>query len=210
MNLPSACRTLLAASIVGLAAASPASAAIFLFGADLDGPSESPPVMSPGTGTALVTFNTDNPTAPTMRVQTSFGGLVGPVTVAHIHCCTANPFEGNVGVATPTPTFPGFPAGVTSGSYDQLFDLSQASSWNPAYITNNGGTALSAFDAFFAGIEDGKAYLNIHSTFSPSGEIRGFLEPVPEPGTYALMAVGLAMIGWLGRGRLRQSGRRAS
>jgi hypothetical protein len=94
---------------------------------------------------------------------------------------------------------------VTAGSYDQIFDMSLASSWNAPFITNNGGTPLSAFTAFFAGVENGKAYLNIHSTQFPGGEIRGFLEPIPEPGTYALMAVGLAMMGWLGRRRLREA-----
>jgi hypothetical protein len=79
------------------------------------------------------------------------------------------------------------------------------SSWNAPFIASNGGTPLSAFNAFLAGVEDGKAYLNIHSSAFPAGEIRGFLEPIPEPGTYALMAVGLAMMGWLGRRRLREA-----
>jgi hypothetical protein len=206
VNARSACRSLIAAALLALAA-SPAAAAIYVFGASLDGPSEAPPVASPGTGTAVVTFNTDNASAPTMRVETSFSGLLAGVTVAHIHCCTAAAGTGTAGVATPTPTFPGFPAGVTSGSYDQTFDLSLASSWNAAFLNNvvNGGNTANAFNTFFTGVQDGKAYLNIHSSQFPSGEIRGFLEPIPEPGTYALMAVGLAMMGWLGRTRLREA-----
>ncbi|HRH80957.1 MAG TPA: hypothetical protein PLW81_07915 [Thiobacillaceae bacterium] len=36
--------------------------------------------------------------------------------------------------------FPGFPLGVTSCSYNPLFNLTLASSFNPAFVTNNGGT----------------------------------------------------------------------
>ena len=40
---------------------------------------------------------------------------------------------------------------------------------------------------------DGKAYLNIHTTFVPSGEIRGFLKQVPDNGlTLSLLGLGLA------------------
>ena len=43
-------------------------------------------------------------------------------------------------VATGVPTFLGFPTGVTNGYYDHTFDLTLASSFNPAYVTANGGT----------------------------------------------------------------------
>ena len=131
-----------------------------------------------------------------MRVQTTFANLTGTVTASHIHCCTAVAGTGTAGVATPVPTFPGFPLGNTFGSYDQTFDLSLASSWNPAYITANGGTVANAFAAFSTGMNAGKAYLNIHTTLVPGGEIRGFLmTPVPEPESYALMLAGLAVVG---------------
>jgi hypothetical protein len=54
------------------------------------------------------------------RSAVSFSGLIGSVTVAHIHCCTAAAEAGTAAVATPTPTSPGFPVAVTSGSYDQV------------------------------------------------------------------------------------------
>jgi hypothetical protein len=54
-----------------------------------------------------------------------------------------------------------------------------ASSYNPSYVTNNGGTTASAFAALRAAITAGKAYLNIHSTMFPGGEIRGFLNLCP-------------------------------
>jgi len=146
-----------------------------------------------GTGTASVIFDDDT---FSMTVNVSFSNLTGNVTASHIHCCTAVAGAGSAGVATPVPTFPGFPLGGTSGSYTMSFDMTQASSWNPAFITANGGTPSSAFAAFATGLADGKAYLNIHSTLSTGGEIRTFLvpSPVPEPGTYVLMLAGLGLL----------------
>nr|MCU0626806.1 CHRD domain-containing protein [Gemmatimonadaceae bacterium] len=135
-------------------------------------------------------------------VQTTFSGLQAGVTVAHIHCCTAAPFTGSAGVATPTPSFPGFPAGVTAGSYDRTFDLTDATSWNAAFVTANGGLA-GARAALIAGLNGNRAYFNVHSSLFPAGEINGFAQVVPEPSTYALMASGLAGLAGLAARRRR-------
>lgn len=136
-----------AALAVGLAAA-PAGATITVYTATLTGAAESPPVVSDGIGLAIVTLDS---AAFQMRVQTAFSGLTGNVTVAHVHCCTAVPQTGIVGVATTVPTFPGFPAGGTSGFYDQTFDMLSAGRWSPAYVNDNGGTFQSAFAALRSG-----------------------------------------------------------
>ena len=113
----------------------PAQANTITYQAILNGPSESPPTISLGTGLGIITIDD---LANTMRVQITFAGLVTTgtgTTASHIHCCTPSPFSGTAGVATQTPTFAGFPLGVRSGTYDQTFDLGLASTWNPAFIT---------------------------------------------------------------------------
>ena len=178
------------------ALATQASAAILIYDATLLGSSESPANASPGTGFAQVTI--DN-VADTMRVQVTFSGLLGTTTASHIHCCTAVP--GVAGVATTTPAFTGFPLGVTSGSYTSpVFDMTLPSSYNPAFITLEGGTP-QAFAALVAGLTADNAYLNIHTSLFPGGEIRGFLvavPAVPEPSTWAMMILGFAGVGFMG------------
>jgi hypothetical protein len=173
-----------------------ASAHESVYAAPLLGSSEVPAAITTGVGTSRVTIDFD---LLTMRVEASFSGLLGNVTASHIHCCTAP--GANVGVASQTPTFVGFPLGVKAGTYDHTFDMSLSSSYNAAFITNNGGTVGSAFNALVAGLNDGKAYLNVHTTSFGGGEIRGLLAPVPEPETWALMLAGLAVLGWVARRR---------
>jgi hypothetical protein len=168
-----------------------ARATVTVFDALLSGPNESPANASPGTGYALVTFDS---TLNTLQVQVLFAGLLGTTTASHIHAATPTPFAGTAGVATTTPTFAGFPLGVTSGSYSNTLDLTLASSYNPAFVTANGGTPATAEAALVAAIFAGRSYLNIHSTVFGGGEIRGFLTPavVPEPSTVALVGLGVA------------------
>jgi hypothetical protein len=157
--------------------------------ANLDGPNEFPSNASPGTGFAKVVYDS---ASHFMDVHVDFSGLLGTTTASHIHGPTALPFAGTAGVMTQTPTFAGFPLGATSGTYDHSFDLTLASSWNPAFISVSGGTPATAEAEFAAALADGKTYLNIHSTFRPGGEIRGFLVPVPLPATMLLFGAGLA------------------
>jgi hypothetical protein len=158
---------------------------------------ESPPTGSSGTGFAQITVDS---VLNTMLVNVTFSGLTSGDTASHIHCCVAQ--GGNAGVATTTPTFTGFPSGVTSGTYNHLFDLTQASSWNPAFVIANGGTTASAESVLLAGLAANQAYLNIHTTNFGGGEIRGFLA-APEPGTFLL--AGAALAGLLVRRRALSS-----
>src|SRR5439155_7138502 len=101
----------------------------------------------------------------------------------------------NLLVATTTPTFPGFPLGVTSGTYDNTFDLTLASSYNPAFVTAEGGVP-QAEAALIAAIESGANYLNIHTTSNPGGEIRGTLHAVAAPEPASLVLLGSALLGF--------------
>jgi hypothetical protein len=162
----------------------------------LSGANEIPANNSTGTGFGVVDFNSST---HLLSVNIQFNGLTGTTTASHIHCCVSTPGT-NAGIATTVPTFAGFPLGVTSGTYNVTLDMTQASSWNPAFITANGGTPASAEATLGAAILAGnQAYLNIHSTTFPGGEIRSFLLPetdrnVPTLSEWALGALAVLLI----------------
>jgi hypothetical protein len=101
------------------------------------------------------------------------------------------------------PNFPGFPLGVTFGSYLQTLDLNAASSYNPAFVTANGGTVATAKASLEGGLLAGQTYLNIHTIANPGGEIRGQLVVAPEPSTMALVSMGLVGVATFSRKRKR-------
>jgi hypothetical protein len=174
----------------GCVAAGTSFASIITYESPLTGAAEVPPTGSPATGFAEVILNT---TAQTLLVEVTFTGLLGPTTASHIHCCTTTPDAGNAGVATTVPYFANFPIGVTSGTFNGTLDLTAAGSYNPAFVTAEGGTVADAEAALVAGLAAGETYLNIHTSVDPGGEIRGYLAPVPEPGT--LLLGGAALLG---------------
>jgi hypothetical protein len=180
----------------------PTYATIYVFDANLSGPAESPPNASPGTGFAQVTFDD---VANTMNVNVTFSGLMGSTTASHIHAATTSPGTGTAGVATTTPYFAGFPIGVMSGTYNNTLDMTQASSYNPSYVTANGGTTATAEAALLSAMLADEAYLNIHTSVVTAGEIRGFLVLVPEPGVVTLLVLGAAIPAiWRNRSKLRR------
>jgi hypothetical protein len=184
-----------------LAWASTVSAVVHTYDVFMSGPDESPPNASPGAGFGTVDYND---VAHTLAVNGSFSGLLGNTTASHIHAATPAPGVLTAGVATTTPSFAGFPLGVTSGTYSNILDLTQSSSWNPAYVSASGGTNALAEAALFAAMNAGEAYWNIHTSVVPGGEIRGFLIPVvPEPATCGLLAFGAAAL--CGASRRRRS-----
>lgn len=144
-----------------------------------------------GSGVTNVTFDT---TANTMRVEATFSGLSGTTTASHIHGPTAAAFTGNAGVATQTPTFSAFPLGVQAGSFDQTFDMTQAGSYNAAFLNSaaNGGNTATAFNSLMTHVAENKAYLNIHTSTFGGGEIRGYYR-VPEPTTLTAL-LGAALV----------------
>jgi hypothetical protein len=144
-----------------LLAAVPAFPATITYNVVLNGASESPANASAGTGIGTVAI--DN-VANTMALDITFSGLTGTVSASHIHCGTAVAGTGTSGVATTTPTFAGFPSGVTAGAESFLL----------------------------GGIAAGHAYWNIHTSTFAAGEIRGFLvAATPEPTTFVLGSASL-------------------
>jgi hypothetical protein len=177
----------LALSAAALAAAPPAAAAEFVFTSEL-----SPEVAgATGSGSVQVTFDD---LAHTLAISALWSGLSGPTTVSHIHCCVAPP--GTVGVAVTPGTLPGFPVGVTSGSYATVLDLTQVATYTATFLNGpGGGTAAGAEAALLAGLQGGQAYFNVHTSAFPGGEIRGFLGEVPEPASWALLLAGFGLAG---------------
>lgn len=172
----------LAASTLALA---PAAMAQDIYRAVSSGPGEAPPNGSPGS--SIATFEIDG---NILRAEVPFRDLLAGTTVAHIHCCTTEAFTGTAGVAI---GLTDFPATVTAGYYSRSFDLSDAAVYDPAFLAAFGGTAASATTALLNALEANEAYLNIHTTLYPAGEIRGFLvaAPIPEPAHWGMLGVGL-------------------
>lgn len=168
-----------------LAAFGGAADAAITYKSVLSGANEVPPNASPATGEATIVIDGD-----LLTLNTTFSGLLAGTTAAHIHCCTAP----TAMVATPTPSFPGFPSAVTAGSYSQTFDLSLASSYNPNFVAAYPTLDVAKL-ALLTGLANGTAYLNIHTSAFPGGEIRGSFSAVPEPSAWAVMILGFGVAG---------------
>lgn len=156
-------------------------------------------VGATGSGSLSMEYDEDG---HTLFIDATFQGLSGLTNNAHIHCCTASPNIGTAGIALATNgLLPGFPLGVSSGTYTKPIDLSQTSSYSAGFVSASGGTALGAETRLIANLASGNAYFNIHSSTFGSGEIRTFVTAVPEPASYGLLLAGLA--GVLGVARRR-------
>ena len=199
-----AARSVAVLAVALLTATQSAHATVFSYVMTLNAASENP--VNPSTGTGSATIAYDN-VAHTLSLAMTFSGLSGTVTQTHFHAVTATSGLGgdaaaaavaNVGVATTTPSLVGFPLGVTSGSYSNVLNLTDAGSWNPAFVTAQGSIA-NAETAFAGALAAGKTYWNVHTSFRTGGEIRGFPVLVPEPATAGLAALGLACLAPLRR-----------
>jgi hypothetical protein len=125
----------------------------------------------------------DDATNMFLFVSVSGTGLLGTITNQHIHI-GAFGVSGPVALNMPAPQF-------NSGGGFSIFGTDLG---GPPGADN----ATTLNDAEEAALLAGNAYFNIHTTYDPAGEIRGQMiavTPVPEPGAYALMLAGLALVG---------------
>jgi hypothetical protein len=165
-------KTFLALSVLAAGLASAGAADLF-YVANIDAAQEShrasedPPGPPDRSGTGTGNFTLSD--TGTFSYTISYSGLSGNSTAAHVH----------------GPGAPGVNAGV-------LFNLDGGTFGN-TFGSFSGSRALNATE--IGQLNSGLWYVNIHSANFGGGEIRGQITAVPEPSTWALMAVagGLAV-----------------
>ncbi len=161
-----------------LLAAGPASADIIDFTVDLDAAQslatgEATP-GSTGSGTGTLQLDTDT---GIVSYDISWGGTQGAEIFAHLH-----------GPAAPGATNPAryfLDNGGSSGSYNASVMLTDPVEIGPAAYP-----IQDQIDDLIAGLW----YVNVHTTHSVGGEIRGQILALPEPGVIALAALGLVAL----------------
>lgn len=150
----------LLAAVLGLSVASLAFAQS-TYTTVMTGGSEVPPVVTPATGTATVVLNAAQ---TQLSITVAFQNLIGTYSNSHIHG-PATPGQ-NAGVRW---GFTGAPAGwvFSNGNHDGTLTN---------FLVTTGITATDV-----ANLDNGLFYVNIHSSTSPGGEIRGQLGLAPVP-----------------------------
>lgn len=137
------------------------------FQAVLNGSSENPVNGSTATGFGTVVLNAAQ---TQITVNESWTGLSAAALASHIHGPAA--VGANAGVLF---ALSGVPAATSGSIPEQVFSIT------PTQV---------------GFLQSGLLYMNIHDATFPGGEIRGQLTAVPEPGTLAIVGVGLAAAGW--------------
>lgn len=127
-----------------------------------------------GTGTVSMTL-----TGNTLSFSGAYGGLSTNVTLAHIH--GPAPVGSPAGVVYNLITLGILTGqGTTSGTLSGSFNMVAA----PA------GTSYTTIQQQINDLNAGLWYINIHSVTFGGGEIRGQINLIPEPSSFALLGLG--------------------
>ncbi|MGF6721240.1 hypothetical protein P3T43_000581 [Paraburkholderia sp. GAS41] len=118
------------------------------FTVPLSGDQQVPPVQTPGSGTANLTYDSGT---HVVTWNITYSGLTGPATMAHFH-----------GPA---------PAGKNAGVKVWISQKGNMEVTSPI----SGQATLSPDDAKM--FEAGEMYINVHTKANPGGEIRGQVMP---------------------------------
>jgi hypothetical protein len=148
----------------------------------MTGTEEVPPNASTASGGELGVGMQYDDTSKILTLNAGFGTfgynvLQGTFQNAHVHI-------GALGVNGPVTSF----GSLTNGGAGAGWFAFGANGgvWNNYQVTLNPTEETDLFN--------GNLYINVHSSLFPGGEIRGQLSVIPEPSTWALGALGLALI----------------
>jgi hypothetical protein len=174
--------------VAGLLLAVSAAAAPITFSAQLTTSQEVPTPNIPAgfspSGSATATFD---PATGLLTATLNWTGMTSSVVAAHIHV-------ENIGSATGPVVVPFF-MGVTLPQTSSFSTLSPINVNTLPNVNVQGIGSQTALQALIRGLEDGRAYFNLHTQLNTPGEIRGDIaSTVPEPGTYLLLGAGLAAL----------------
>lgn len=163
--------------------------------ATLSGAGQVPPVSTPATGAATVTYDSG---PDTLTYQVAYLDLTTPLADGHIHIAPAGS-NGPVVVR-----FENLPLGATSGTFAGVAESADLT----------GALGLTTIAQVAARIEAGEAYVNLHPAGFPAGEIRGQSAvvstpggtSVPESASLVLLGVGVLAVAAARRGGRALSG----
>jgi hypothetical protein len=183
---------------VALGCAIGAQATVYHFSSFMTSGQEVPPPNSPAYGSSG--FSIDSATGRLFGSFTAINLVNGPTSIVdyHIHQAAFG-VSGPVRIWNNQPTNTIFtstsgPNTLWTASFDMLMVQRNGTSGVLFNFDGDGETGVDFDDlnTMLGFLLAGTTYTNVHTTFTPSGEIRGQVaqSPVPEPATVAILGLG--------------------